>query len=57
MDGLRNELKPWGIKVISVLPGHIKTNFESKWSERYMDRPDLDSDIVSVYKTALNKYV
>ena len=45
--------------MISVLPGAIRTNFESRFrsnADNHLGRPNLDTDVVSVYKHACNKY-
>jgi len=58
VDGMRIELGHWGIRVISVLPGAIKTNFSSKWDvNNYLDRPDIEPNVAEVYREAANKFV
>eukprot|EP00026_Physarum_polycephalum_P008749 Phypoly_transcript_08849.p1 GENE.Phypoly_transcript_08849~~Phypoly_transcript_08849.p1 ORF type:complete len:364 (-),score=50.17 Phypoly_transcript_08849:267-1358(-) len=55
VDCMRNELVQWNIHVASVIPGTVQTSFRNKHIEKYLDRPGLDAELVSVYKKAFAK--
>lgn len=55
-DGLRMELKPWGIEVICIEPGSIKTNiWDTGVTRANSTRQKLPAQAEEMYGTLLNK--